>query len=136
MAADDPVSAVLAEIRDRNEAWIKKARFTEWTVSRQGEGDIRRLLAALDAVLKRHRPVQLYGMAEDFSGRPACAHGPDYDGDAHYEGDDGIWYCMGEPTVVVCGSCADQSDSDAWVWPCPTYEDIAGALAGKGNDGG
>ena len=94
--------------------------------------DVPRLLAALDEVLKLHRPRQLYGMVESFSGGRLCAHGPDYDGDAHFEGDDGVWYCRDHPTVMVCDSCADPAYGDMYAeWPCATYAAITRALTGE-----
>lgn len=51
--ADDPLSAALAEVRDRNEGRIKAMLYTEYTAEHDvAEGDVRRLLAALDAVLE------------------------------------------------------------------------------------
>lgn len=53
MADTDPLSAALAEIRERNEWRIRFHAYTEFTVEREAaEGDVRRLLAALDAALK------------------------------------------------------------------------------------
>ena len=98
--------------------------------------DVTRLLAALDEVLKLHRPRQLYGMMESFSGGHLCAHGPDYDGDAHFEGDDGVWYCRDHPTVMVCDSCADPAYGDLYAeWPCATYAAITRALTGEASRG-
>ena len=36
-------------------------------------------LAALDVVLERHRPVQLYGRVEDYRGNIVWGTGPDHD---------------------------------------------------------
>jgi hypothetical protein len=44
--------AALDAIREHNERYIKEARFTEWTVSQDPTGNVRRLLDALDAVLE------------------------------------------------------------------------------------
>jgi hypothetical protein len=52
---DDTLPAALAEIRERNEERIRSMRYTEYTVEHHvAEGDVRRLLAALEAVLKLH----------------------------------------------------------------------------------
>lgn len=51
--ADDPVATALAEIRARNERRIEFYAYTEYTVEHDAaEGDVRRLLAALEEVLK------------------------------------------------------------------------------------
>ena len=63
MPETDPVTDCLAEIRERNEAYITTLRLTEWTVSREPAGDVRRLLAVVEAALALHAPgpVQLLG---------------------------------------------------------------------------
>ncbi|HMH92367.1 MAG TPA: hypothetical protein VK586_14935 [Streptosporangiaceae bacterium] len=51
--ADDELSAVLAEIKARNEWRIEYHAYTPWTVEHDvPEGDVRRLLAALEAALR------------------------------------------------------------------------------------
>ncbi len=45
------ITAALDEIRDRNERYIATQRLTEWTVAQEPCGDVRRLLAAVDAIL-------------------------------------------------------------------------------------
>jgi hypothetical protein len=45
----DPLAAALGEVRERNEWRIRVQLFTEWTVENDApEGDVRRLLAALE----------------------------------------------------------------------------------------
>lgn len=91
-----------------------------------------RSAAALDAALRHHQPRQLYQMLTGAPAAPACEHGEDYDGDAHFEADDSYWYCRDKPTIKVCISCTDESDGDLWAeWPCPTYSDISAALLGR-----
>jgi hypothetical protein len=90
---------------------------------------------AAEAALKFHLPVQLHGMAEDFKGNVTCGHGPDYDGDEHYEGDDGLWYCKGKPTVVICSTCLGDG-GDGAIFPCDEYKAILAALTGKEAPGG
>jgi hypothetical protein len=99
--------------------------------------DVPRLLKALEAALGFHQPVQLHGMAFSPSrGTPRCGHGPDYDGDAHYEGDDGLWYCESLPGPVACSGCPGSPDGEYADWPCPEYEEILAALTGKETSGG
>jgi hypothetical protein len=92
------------------------------------------LLAAIEAVTVLHQPKTLYGLA--FGGlnfdKPLCAHDPDSDHDAHFEGDDGLWYCSGMITGRACITCAELEDADLWAkWPCPTCLAITTALTGK-----
>jgi len=94
-------------------------------------GTSRRLLGVVDAVLEYHRPRQLYGLAVSMHGKSLCGHGEDYDGDAHFEGDDGLWYCRDKPAMKVCTTCSDGPDGDLWAeWPCPTFSDITRKLLG------
>lgn len=114
--ATDSLAAELAAIKAREQA-----------------RDVPVLVAAVEAVLEHHKPRQLYGMTVSFKGEPLCGHGSDYDGDAHFEADDGIWYCRDKPTVKVCITCADGPDGDSWAeWPCPEYQAITRELTGKG----
>ena len=130
--ADDRLPA-LEEIRER----AGRASRGSWAVQARSARDVPRLVAALDAVLKLHQPRQLYDMAESFKGEPLCAHGPDYDGDRHFEGDDGIWYCRDKPTVKVCGTCTDDGDPDLFSkWECPTVEAITRELTGEEHGNG
>jgi hypothetical protein len=108
------------------------ATYTEYTIEHDvAEGDVRRLLKALEAALKSHRPVQLYGLVMCLNGSPGCAHGPDYDGDAHFEDDDGSWRCRDKPTAVICTACLNE-DGEGVIFPCGEYEAILAALTGKG----
>lgn len=135
MPDTDPLAAELTEISVRNEGRIRFARYTEHTVANHAaEGDVRRLLKGMSAVLEHHKPVQLHGMVMSFRGEQLCGHDADYDGDAHYEGDDGIWYCRDKPVVKVCESCCDGSASDLRAeWPCLTYSAILAGLTRKDN---
>jgi hypothetical protein len=102
--------------------------------------DVSALLAAIEAVLELHQPKPLYGLA--FGGlnfdKPLCAHDPDTDHDAHFEGDDGLWYCRGQIAGQACISCAEEDAADLWAeWPCPTHLVITRELTGPqpGKDG-
>lgn len=126
----DPLSAELAAIIIRRRH--ATARYAEPIDIRESSDDVPRLVKALEAALNHHQPEQLYAMVEDFKGKVVCPHSPGYDGDLHFEADDGEWHCKALPTVVVCSSCADGSASDLREqWPCPTYTDITSALTGK-----
>jgi hypothetical protein len=131
LMADDPVTECLAAWRTLIEGINGLA--TERTPISTA---VPRLLAAVDAVLEHHRPVQLYDRVEDYRGKITCGHDRDYDGDLHYEGDDGLWYCRTRPTVTVCACCSDEADADLRAeWPCPTYAGIARELTGEASDG-
>jgi hypothetical protein len=92
-----------------------------------------RAAAAIETALEHHRPEQLHDYVTDpFTGKVKCPHDGDYDGDAHYEGLHGEWYCQSLPTVVVCAACCDPADPDLRAaWPCATYAGILAALTGK-----
>lgn len=139
---DDKVTAALEEIRQRSERPLGPSAMALPISSPavrgllESAGDVPRLLAAVDAALKHHQPRQLYQMLTGAPAAPACEHGEDYDGDAHFEADDSYWYCRDKPTIKVCISCTDESDGDLWAeWPCPTYSDISAALLGEEKSG-
>lgn len=127
----DDMAAVLAEIRARNEHRITAMRYTAWTVEHHvAEGDVRRLLAALEAALSHHQQTPLYGRASAEDKPDACPHDPD---DAlHFEADSGGWLCEGRPDGAVCLSCTE--DGEPVDWPCPEYAAVLAALAGRGGD--
>jgi hypothetical protein len=56
----DPADPLAAAISDRNEDYIATLALTEATVAQMPSGDLRRLLAAVEGVLKLHEPDQ-YG---------------------------------------------------------------------------
>jgi hypothetical protein len=96
------------------------------------------LVAAVERVLELHQPQPIYGLADNGNGKPLCAHSMDYDGDAHFEGDDGYWYCRDKKEGARCSSCADEENADIWAeWPCPTFLAITTSLSGTdGKEGG
>lgn len=98
--------------------------------------DVPQLLAAVDAALKFHQPRQLHELAFNPDGTPRCGHDPDSDPDAHYEGDDGLWYCESLPDGVTCSGCPESPDGEYADWPCDEYRAILAALTGKEADGG
>lgn len=134
--ANDPPSAALSDLRERNEDRIRFSRYTEYTIEHDvAEGDVRRLLKALEAALKSHRPVQLYGLVMCLNGSPGCAHGPGYDGGAHFEDDGGSWRCRDKPTAVICTACLNE-DGEGVIFPCGEYGAILAALTGEEGSGG
>ncbi len=121
----DDLSAILAEYAER-ERLVAMGHVRD-------PKDVPRLLAAVEAALEHHKPVQIYGTVEDYRGKVTCGHDEGDDRDLHFEADDGLWYCTSRPTVRVCSSCCDESDADLRAaWPCPTYAGIARELTGKG----
>ena len=56
MPDPDPLAAELARIDDSNEAYIKRLALTDATVATMPSGDLRKALAALEAVLRDHEP--------------------------------------------------------------------------------
>jgi hypothetical protein len=132
-----PAAAILAQIReraahaDRVLAFKVPGNFAE--AAARSQADVVPLLAAVERVLELHHPKPVYGLA--FGGlnqdKPLCAHDPDTDPDAHFEGDDGYWYCRDRITCHACAQCADEDAADLWAeWPCPTYVAITSALTG------
>jgi hypothetical protein len=137
----DDLAATLAGIRERADHADRVLKFggsfTE--AAARSQADVPILLAALEAVLKLHAPKPLYGLA--FGGlnsdKPLCAHDPDSDPDAHFEGDDGLWYCRDKTAGQACVSCADEDAADLWAeWPCPTYLAITRELLGEKAENG
>jgi hypothetical protein len=89
-----------------------------------------RLLAALEAAGRHHRPEHLYGGAATEGEPDACPHDPD--SPLHFEAADGSgeWLCEGKPEEVVC-SCAESADGERVPYPCDEVADILAALTGK-----
>ena len=136
MTDTDPLAAELAKIRDRNEGRIEFYRYTEAVVETDvAEGDVRRLLKALEAALGNHRREPLYGNAATDDEPGACPHDPD--SPLHFEAGDGSgeWLCEGKPEGAVCETCIDGEGGERTDWPCPEYEAILAALTGEGKAG-
>jgi hypothetical protein len=131
MPVPDDTVAALAEIRDRNEGRIRFYAYTECTVEHDAaEGDVRRLLAALDAALKHHQRTPLYGDASTLENPGACPHDPEQDRDCHFESNDGEWLCGGQPEGFAC-SCTQLPDGERIPYPCDEVAAILAALTGK-----
>jgi hypothetical protein len=127
----DEADAALAEIRERNESRTRAMMYGDPELWRAAEGDVRRLLKVAETALKFHQRVPLYGNAATEDEPDACPHHPD--SPLHFEDGDGSgeWLCEGKPEGAVCSSCVDGEGGERLEWPCPEYEAILAALAGK-----
>jgi len=131
MAVADDLSAALAEIRERNEWRIGELGLTEAGMAGFPEGHVRLLLAAIEAALKHHQPVPLFGKASAEEDPDACPHDPGEDWDCHFEDpDSGEWLCEETTAGAVC-SCTESPDGERVPWPCDEVADILAALTGK-----
>ena len=135
----DSLRAALDALRNDNERHIEEARFTEWTVSQDPTGNVRLLLAVVDAVLALHREFRIY---------EECDHAHAYDGGT--EGESGAVVDCGEFLTCddgylysVCRECCAQGSAAGGphqteecatnhevgkCWPCPTRRAIAAKL--------
>jgi hypothetical protein len=105
-----------------------------------GTEDLPRLRGVAFVVKQLHREDKLYLSVSDEDHPDVCPHDPEQDWDAHFEGDDGIWYCTSRPAGSEC-RCGKE-------WPCEEYAAVLGALTardrsailaaltGEGADGG
>ena len=59
MTDSDKVAAALAGMRERNDQWIASMALTEASVNDSPFGDLRRALAAVEAVLEMHQPGRI-----------------------------------------------------------------------------
>jgi len=136
MPTPDDLAAALAEIRERNEWRIEKAGLTGAGAASFPEGHVRLLLGALDAALKHHQRVPLFGGASTPEKPDACPHDPERDWDCHFEDpDSGEWLCEETTAGAVC-SCTERPDGELLPWPCDEVAAILAALTGKEGDGG
>jgi hypothetical protein len=89
-------------------------------------------LSAVEAALKHHERVPLYGNASTEAEPGNCPHDPD-DENWHFEpaAGPGEWLCEGKPEGAVCSTCIDGEGGERTEWPCPEYEGILAALTGK-----
>lgn len=137
---DGKLSAELAAIRHRNEGRIEFYRYTEYTVEHDvAEGDVRRLLAAVDATLNLHGSVPWYAAASD------CGHPEpeddmsdewqDWD-DNHRMGSGGILICLLTQDDSFCPECtrvrydtAAPEGDDLVSAPCDTRSAVLAGLS-------
>jgi len=90
--------------------------------------------SAVEAVLKFHERVPLYGNAATEEESDACPHDPD--SGLHFESGDGDWLCEGRPEGAVCSTCVDGEGGERVEWPCDEYLAILAALTGEGKADG
>lgn len=135
-----PVFEVAPSVTDRKHPDVYRADITgirapDAEFIAHSRADVARLLAALHAALKFHRPLHLYaevGAASDDDG--PCRHcGHDQEADCHFELDTGDWVCSCMPQGTVCETCGPEDATDSW--PCDEYQAIARALTGEDKPG-
>jgi hypothetical protein len=118
---DTDPAALVAAIRERNEAWIKSMAFTEATVREMPSGDLRLALAALEAVLGRHAmkihsAIDPCARCAGWSLRPITWQ-------EHVEEMAACGDCVITETQI-CSGCGTG-------WPCTEYQAISCALSGE-----
>jgi hypothetical protein len=86
---------------------------------------------AVEAALRHHQRVPLYGNASTEDEPGACPHDPD--SPLHFEGD-GEWLCEGKPEGAAC-SCAESADGEQLPYPCDEVAAILAALTGETDHG-
>lgn len=150
--ATDPAphpAAFLAEVRERvalvtsDAAVLTEAGFAAWREAKTqvAESDAPALLGALEAVLKEHRKMTVYGLsvrAHDNQEPPRVWCGHTYletENSRHVMADDDSIVCLDKPEGDVCAECWEEGGEQA-EWPCPTYRAISAALLGKGSGDG
>jgi hypothetical protein len=84
-------------------------------------------LAGVEAALKHHQRVPLYGSASTEEEPGACPHDPD--SFLHFEADDGSgeWLCEGKTEGAAC-SCTESADGEQLPYPCDEVTAILAAL--------
>jgi hypothetical protein len=132
----DQAAVLLAGVRRRHRMPSNASIASGWACLARCRGrhpcPPHRMATALEKALGHHRPERLYSPVDDCKGDTACPHGTDYDGDLHFEADDGNWYCKALPTVMVCASCSGPDDRTLRAtWPCDTWTDIARELGAE-----
>ncbi|GAA1453386.1 hypothetical protein ACFP47_09415 [Nesterenkonia lacusekhoensis] len=100
----------------------------------KSQADVPRLVASVEAVLKEHRKVPLYGHEDD------CTNTDEEHREEHIQSDDdaGEFYCHELVEDWTCGECADMQDAASLAgppeWPCPTVRTLTSKLTGEGED--
>lgn len=135
MAADD-LAAKLAEIQARDErVWHGRGNVDGLLAITEAKDDVPRLLAAVDAVLKLHRPYPLYGVLDSMAEDASCTCGHDPEARCHFESDDGEWLCRCKLERTACETCFSEDElGERLDWPCPEYQAITTALSGDTDD--
>ncbi|GAA1450404.1 hypothetical protein ACFP47_10260 [Nesterenkonia lacusekhoensis] len=100
----------------------------------RSQADVPRLVAAVEAVLKEHRKVPLYGHEDD------CTNTDEEHREEHIQSDDdaGEFYCHELVEDWTCGECADMQDAASLAgppeWPCPTVRALTNELTGEDDE--
>jgi hypothetical protein len=138
MAADDPVSAELAAIREdiaQLPQGIRRPNLDRRILDRHAP----RLLAAVEAVLAVHPPVPVYEVAwHGHAPSPVggfalhCGHpGTALEDDRHAESGEGDWICLDQLIHTACGGCRDDTGEPADFANCATRAAIKRELTQK-----
>ena len=129
MADGDPVAAALAEVRERNEDRIRAMAYTEYTVEHHvAEGDVRRLLGALDKVLELHAP-----RTDRVLGSSCFTHRNALNTMLPVPGCEN---CVQDRQREVCPECRDEYGDPVLFQDCRARSAaVLAALAGKAGEG-
>lgn len=124
-----PLSAKLTEIDVRNEDRIRWARYTEYTVEHgAAEGDVRRLLKAVDKVLALHSPRMDRVLGNSCSahrhplpgcGKPTLRPVPECPG------------CVQDRQREVCPECRDEFGDPGLFGDCRVRSAVLAGLTGE-----
>lgn len=155
--ADDP-SAILAGIREHNERVIALCGMAPAVVRQLAEHDVPRLLAAVEAALKPHEPINLYRSAEGCGHEPPVAtngresaadYAPwdEWNGNHPHgttaDGGSGDRICLLTDIGTACPACSalvygTWGDDDGFVsaYDCIVRPAVTRELTGKGDGDG
>ena len=107
-----------------NDGWAPDAEFIA-----HARTDLPALLAAVEAVMKRHRKMPVYEWCSfDLPSGQECHLGDD----AHIELSNGEWGHANIVEAWTCEECLHDTDDYIPDWPCPTIRDITAALEVQG----
>ena len=143
---DDRLSAVLAEIRERSERPLGPSAMALPISSPAVQGllesaaDVPRLLAALDAVLRLHRPHRIYDECEHEHTEDEVRAGTAVDAGEFFACEESFErvvcrHCCAADGYGQTEDCATDHAADE-CWPCPTAQAITRALTGEDRDHG
>lgn len=106
-------------------------RPADWRFIAHARTDVPRLVAAIEAVLKMHRQVPLYGHEDD------CTNTDEEHREEHFQSD-GEFCCHELIEGWTCAECADVQDVASLAgppeWPCPTVRALTDKLTGEDDE--